>query len=185
MEHQSTKERLRDALKELLVCHSMEKITVSDITKECGMGRQSFYYHFKDKYDLLDWIIRSDLEEYTAQNTISLWPDNIAQLLAHLQKEKKFYIRIANGQSELLFRRYSALIEKTMYEGFEAEYAPDENQRERLQFACRFFSYGFAGVLIQWICDGMKQSPEECIRHLQEIGVRPEMLRLICEGKEK
>lgn len=184
MEHHSTKERLRDALKELLLHHRMEKITVSDITRQCGMGRQSFYYHFKDKYDLLDWIIRSDLEEYTAQNTLNSWPDNIIDLLRHLQEEKKFYCKIASGQSELLFQEYSSLIEETMFQGFSEEYELSDYEGDRMRFASRFFSYGFAGVLIQWITDGMKLSPEDCIRHLHDIGVRPDLLRLICEQKD-
>ena len=43
-------------MKELMKRKSLEKITVSDIVQNCGLNRQTFYYHFQDKYDLVNWI---------------------------------------------------------------------------------------------------------------------------------
>ena len=55
-----TKLALSNALKELLEEQSFEKISVSDICERCGMNRKSFYYHFKDKYDLVNWIFDTE-----------------------------------------------------------------------------------------------------------------------------
>ena len=55
-----TKLALSGALKELLEEQSFEKISVSDICERCGMNRKSFYYHFKDKYDLVNWIFDTE-----------------------------------------------------------------------------------------------------------------------------
>ena len=51
-----TKKALADALKELMDTKPFHKISVSDICERCQMNRKSFYYHFKDKYDLMNWI---------------------------------------------------------------------------------------------------------------------------------
>lgn len=51
-----TKKALAQALKELLAVKPLDKISVSDICEQCGMNRKSFYYHFRDKYDLVNWI---------------------------------------------------------------------------------------------------------------------------------
>ena len=51
-----TKQALSTALKELMEEQSFEKISVSDICDRCHMNRKSFYYHFKDKYDLANLI---------------------------------------------------------------------------------------------------------------------------------
>ena len=48
----STKSALADAMKKLMVRKSFAKISISDLCEECGLNRKSFYYHFKDKYDL-------------------------------------------------------------------------------------------------------------------------------------
>lgn len=51
-----TKKALAAAMKELLNEMSFEKISVANICEKCDMNRKSFYYHFKDKYDLVNWI---------------------------------------------------------------------------------------------------------------------------------
>ena len=56
----STKSALADAMKKLMVRKSFAKISISDLCEECGLNRKSFYYHFKDKYDLVNWIFYVD-----------------------------------------------------------------------------------------------------------------------------
>jgi len=55
-----TKRALANALKELMVEMPFEKINVADISGRCDMNRKSFYYHFKDKYDLVNWIFDTE-----------------------------------------------------------------------------------------------------------------------------
>ena len=52
-----TKQALATALRELMEQVPFDKIQVQHICERCGMNRKSFYYHFKDKYDLLNWIL--------------------------------------------------------------------------------------------------------------------------------
>ena len=52
---QMTKNALADSLKTLLETRTVDKITISDITEHCGVNRMTFYYHFQDIYDLLEW----------------------------------------------------------------------------------------------------------------------------------
>ena len=59
----STKSALADAMKKLMVCKSFAKISISDLCEECGLNRKSFYYHFRDKYDLVNWIFYVDFIE--------------------------------------------------------------------------------------------------------------------------
>ena len=53
---QATKRALAASLKGLLARKPLSKITISDITEDCGISRMTFYYHFQDVYDLIDWI---------------------------------------------------------------------------------------------------------------------------------
>ena len=55
-----TKKALVNALKELMEEKAFEKISVKDICEKCTMNRKSFYYHFKDKYDLVNWIFDTE-----------------------------------------------------------------------------------------------------------------------------
>ena len=55
-----TKQALEASLKHLLLQKPLDKITISDLTKDCGISRMAFYYHFKDIYDLVEWSCLED-----------------------------------------------------------------------------------------------------------------------------
>ena len=50
-----TKKVIADGFRYVMEKKSFDKITISDITDKCGLNRQTFYYHFQDKYELLNW----------------------------------------------------------------------------------------------------------------------------------
>ena len=51
----TTKQALEESLKHMLLKKPLDKITIRDITEDCGISRMAFYYHFKDIYDLVEW----------------------------------------------------------------------------------------------------------------------------------
>lgn len=59
---QHTKEMLCDALITLSVKKPFSKITVSEIVNLCNVNRKTFYYHFADVYDLLEWHLNNEIE---------------------------------------------------------------------------------------------------------------------------
>ena len=61
-----TKNALADALKSLMREKNFDKISVLDICEKCNMNRKSFYYHFRDKYDLLNWIFYIGFMEHNS-----------------------------------------------------------------------------------------------------------------------
>lgn len=56
----TTKAALEESLKRLLLKKPLDKITITDITTDCGISRMAFYYHFKDIYDLVEWSCVED-----------------------------------------------------------------------------------------------------------------------------
>lgn len=56
----TTKKALEASLKKLLADKTLDKITINDLTTDCGISRMSFYYHFKDIYDLVEWCCVED-----------------------------------------------------------------------------------------------------------------------------
>ena len=59
---QTTKELLAESLKELSQFKSVDKITIKELTKNCGLTSPTFYNHFHDKYDLMAWIYNQKVE---------------------------------------------------------------------------------------------------------------------------
>lgn len=66
-----TKRALAASLKELMVEQPFEKINVAQICERCNMNRKSFYYHFKDKYDLVNWIFDTEFIELLKHENLS------------------------------------------------------------------------------------------------------------------
>ena len=56
----TTKRALENSLKQMLLKKPLDKITISDLTDDCGISRMAFYYHFKDIYDLVEWSCMED-----------------------------------------------------------------------------------------------------------------------------
>ena len=72
-----TKRALADALKSLMSEMPFDKITVTQICDRCSMNRKSFYYHFKDKYELVNWIFDTEILALIEQESLySLQPHN-------------------------------------------------------------------------------------------------------------
>lgn len=68
IERKSTKALILSSLYDLLRENPYEKVTVSAIVKNCGISQRTFYHHFKDKYDLMEWSYLHELDEYYEQN---------------------------------------------------------------------------------------------------------------------
>ncbi len=85
-----TKNALAAALKELMREAPFSKITITDICKRCQMNRKSFYYHFKDKYDLVNWIYDTEfIETLSDQNGSSR--DFLMEVCSYFYDNRAFY----------------------------------------------------------------------------------------------
>jgi len=87
-----TKLALANSLKGLMVKEAFSNISVKDIVDDCGLTRQAFYYHFKDKYDLMNWIYYTETAYImTSNDAAELWSDSLKNLCCYMQRNKTFY----------------------------------------------------------------------------------------------
>ena len=81
----STKEALGNALKQMLAVKPIDKITVKDLVEVCGVNRQTFYYHFDDVYDLLEWVFEEDTNKALPHEIrYEMWRDNVIEWFQYL-----------------------------------------------------------------------------------------------------
>lgn len=90
-----TKHALAYSLKELMQTKPLDKITIGEICDQCGMNRKSFYYHFKDKYFLVNWIFNTEFVPLVtnAHNNVSSKEkfDLLVPSMEYLYENKIFY----------------------------------------------------------------------------------------------
>ena len=110
-----TKIAMAQSLKRMLLIKDLDKITISDITNDCGINRQTFYYHFKDIYDLLEWIFANEVvKKIEKETTIKNWQENFKYVLDYMLENKKFIIKTYNSLSrktllDFLFKQYNTI----------------------------------------------------------------------------
>ena len=110
-----TKKAMAQSLKKMLLVKDLDKITITDITNDCGINRQTFYYHFKDIYDLLEWIFANEVvEKIEKETTIETWQENFKYVLDYMLKNKKFIVKTYNSLSrktllDFLFKQYNTI----------------------------------------------------------------------------
>ena len=87
-----TKKAIAYGLKELTKKKSFDKITIRDITETCGLNRQTFYYHFQDKYELADWIYYNEAISIIINDlTFDNWDSKLLLMLTQMKNESYFY----------------------------------------------------------------------------------------------
>ena len=146
-----TKQKFAKIIQELMTEKSLHKITVNDIVERSSMTRQSFYYHFHDIYELLEWTC--DIQLFRAQ------PDNagmeqwIAGLVGHLYQYRRFYRKIyLEYDEQLLERMLKSEIEKQIRHEFERRNHREPSDRELYEFMLDFISSSCAHYLQKWVC---------------------------------
>jgi len=95
---------LADSIEDILTRKAFVNIGVKDIVKNCDVSRTAFYNHFKDKYDLVSWIYRRDVEElYLKQETFD-WKAYHTQILKYMFEKREFYVNVSayEGQNCIL-----------------------------------------------------------------------------------
>ena len=92
---QVTKRAIEQSLKNLLLKKPLTKITINDLAEDCGINRMTFYYHFKDIYDLVEWVCLEDarraLEE---KKTYDTWQQGFVQIFEAVRENKPFVMNV-------------------------------------------------------------------------------------------
>lgn len=172
-----TKKALAQSLKELGASKILDKITVADITNHCGVNRQTFYYHFNDKYELLNWIYTQDLFiPLTEGLTFENWGDKLIELFKYMKQEKSFFMNTIKSSNNF-FAEYSNKIFVELFKKAIIDLNMYSHSSEKEQDICaRFFAYGLTGLIVDWTMKGMKEKEEELSVLLQHMVLRTEEL---------
>lgn len=156
-----TKKAISDALIELCHYKRFDKISIADITDKCRLNRQTLYYHFSDKYDLLEWTYQIGAFSYLAEGvTLENWEEHVLKMLIEIKEKADFYQNTVSSDSEILSACFSKVTSTLFMELFERLDLEDHVSQADRCFYARFFSYGCCGVLVDWIKVGMKETPD-------------------------
>ena len=166
-----TKKAIAAGMKELTKKKSFDKITVSDITEICGLNRQTFYYHFQDKFELVDWIYYNEAISLIVNDlNYDNWDSKVLKLLEKLKEEDYFYINTLKASVENEFREYLFKVTVELLRDIISTITINEKANEEdIRFVAEFYAFGLVGVIISWAQRGMKETPDYLTAQLKNL----------------
>lgn len=161
-----TKTALANAIKSLMAEKPFTKISVGDICERCGMNRKSFYYHFKDKYDLVNWIFQTEfIEALKVPDYSSGWA-LLNDICTYLYTEKDFYSNALLYEGQNSFRDYfSQTIESLMLIIVSDHFKNVEDPH----FFVSFFADAFVTAILRWLTEKPEDKPDDFVRKLKSV----------------
>ena len=158
-----TKKALANSLKELMNEKAFEKINVGDICEKCDMNRKSFYYHFKDKYDLVNWIF--DTEFITVahiKNYEDVW-DLLGAMSVFFYENRSFYRKALCIKGQNSFSdHFKELITPVISNRIQS--VSDE---EIMDFQVTFIADAVVIAIQKWLVENSTIGPEEFVRQIK------------------
>lgn len=168
---QVTKRALEQSLKNLLLKKPLTKITVGDITDDCGINRMTFYYHFKDIYDLVEWSCLEDAKRaLDEKKTYDTWQQGLLQIFKAVQENKPFILNVYRCVHREQVEKYlQPLVDQLLLNVINEEAAGITVRDEDKQFIAQVYSYMFIGLMLDWIKDDMREDPQQIVEKLSKL----------------
>lgn len=171
MPSQLTKRALEESLKRLLLTKPLNKITIADITSDCGISRMTFYYHFQDIYDLVEWACEEDAARAIAGNkTADTWQTGLLDTFLALRENKPFITSIYHDMSREQVERFLVPVVSDLVKSVVDEHAARRHVREQdRDFIARFFAHALIGTVLDWIARDMRDDPQQLVQRVATI----------------
>ena len=168
---QITKRALEISFKKLLLQKPLNKITISDIANDCGINRMTFYYHFKDIYDLIEWICTEETARAINGNkTYETWQEGFLQTFQMVLDNKPFISNVYHSLSREKIEDYFHTITFDLLIGVVEEQSVGMNvAKADKDFIANFYTFAFVGLLFDWIKKGMRDSPQLLIEQVDAL----------------
>lgn len=155
-----TKEALAKGFKELLKERAFEKISVKNIAEQCGMNRNSFYYHFQDKYKLMNWIFNTEVvdQKINSNDSSKFLINTYKNLCQGLYQDREFYLACfkyegQNSLYEALDKLYFELWKEKLRERYKT--LRIELEEEELNMMAKINTRAVVSSLKNWIKSGL------------------------------
>jgi probable dihydroxyacetone kinase regulator len=166
---QITKKAIEASLKNLLLKKPFDKITINDIAEDCGISRMTFYYHFKDIYDLVEWACEEDVKKILEdKDDYKTWTQGFLNLFEEVLKNKPFILNVYRsvGREQVenyLYKIVYDLLLNVIEEKAQGMTVRDEDK----EFVADFYKYAFVGLMLDWVKNGMKEDPHKIVKKVE------------------
>ena len=167
----ATKAYILQTARQLMRQRDFNAITVEAIASACHMSRNTFYYHFDDKYHMLRWMFEQEIQPaLDAARAQGNWGDSILALCGLMREDAALYTRLMRTLEPenlpgLLLNYYKAAILSNAAWHFQRR----NLSAEEAEAVALYYAYGMVGSVAEWTRRGMRTDPERIRRTIQGI----------------
>ena len=166
-----TEKAIKETFMQLLNNRPLSKITVKDIAAECGINRNSFYYHFSDLPTLLETILTEEAGRLVRIETESgsLY-EHIMSAVDFAIENKSAVYHIYNSASRELFEQYLERISlKAITDYMETTQKVNDISPEDKDVIVLYYKCLLIGFVIDWLASGMNYDLREKLRRICDL----------------
>ncbi|NME79839.1 TetR-like C-terminal domain-containing protein [Rhodococcus sp. 105337] len=162
------RDALAAALKARLRTEPLDKVTVTELTRDCGLTRQAFYYHFPDVRHLAVWVFEREVagrvRTYASEEG---WADGLVRLLLYMRDNRSSTLGVLDGLGRSGLERF---LFGQMRPVTEAVMDQDGGGPARVQdrvLVVDFYTSAVLAVVLRWVSDGMVEHPYQLVGDLE------------------
>ena len=164
-----TKHMLTASLKKIMAQKPLNKISIREICEDCGVNRQTFYYHFNDIYDQLEWMFKQEEAAFIKDNDdMLIWQDCLMRMFQYLEENRAVCMCVLNSVGHDYIRKLFVSDAHDIIERYINIISPVQHTKEYKDFLINFYSCAIAGMVECWFHGEIKNTPEELIKNLEK-----------------
>ena len=163
-----TKHAIKEALVRLLDDRPFDKISVRDLVDECGISRNTFYYHYHDVYEVLEDIFEEETGKTIGTgDSWDLWKDGILQAVEFALNNRRAVYHVYHSLNREELERYLYRVVGSLAHEFVSRQAADLNANEMdIKLLSVFYKHGVVGIFLEWLDNNMREDPVRLIERM-------------------
>ena len=167
-----TKDAIKKSFLKLLNSKPIDKITVKEIVEDCGINRNSFYYHFDDISSLMEEIFNDQADEFVS-HTFS--PDNlydsIMEAITFSLENKTAILHVFNSPNRQFYDRYLNRVARRTVTEFFDNFTKDSKRisAEDREAVVMYYKSLLIGFVFDWVSDGAQYDLSLKVKRICEI----------------
>lgn len=168
---QFTKMAIVNTFLGLLKEHSLDKITVKDIVEKCGINRNTFYYYYKDIYDLIDDVFAIETKTVLEdKESYSTWYEELHRVAFFVVENRTAILHAYNSKSRNVAENYLFAISDKLVKSYVEQAAKHLTVSDRdKKFVCTFYGYSLVGMTLDWIRGNTHEDSEEFLQRVAAV----------------